>query len=74
MFGVFKSARRVNNYLNINLRKTALKTLNLLKKNDFSIFEPQNCQVIENSSKAPLNFSPLECTYLGKNSFQYHSA
>ena len=28
--------------------------------------------MIENSSKAPFNFSPLECTYLGKNSFQYH--
>ena len=30
------------------------------------MFEPNNCEVIENSSKAPLNFSPLECTYLGK--------
>ena len=28
--------------------------------------------MIENSSKAPLNFSPLECTYLGKRLFQYH--
>ena len=27
---------------------------------------------MENSSKTPLNFSPLQCTYLGKNSFQYH--
>ena len=27
---------------------------------------------IENSSNAPLNFSPLSCTNLGKNSFQYH--
>ena len=24
------------------------------------------------TSKAPLKFSPFECTYLGKNSFQYH--
>ena len=38
----------------------------------FCIFEPKNCEVIEKSSKAPLNFSPLKCTYLGKNSFQYH--
>ena len=30
------------------------------------IFEPKNCEVKENSSKAPLNFSPLKCTYLGK--------
>ena len=38
------------------------------------IFEPKNCKVIENTSNAPLKFSPLNCTYLGKNSFQYHSA
>ena len=28
--------------------------------------------MIENSSKTPLNISPLQCTYLGKKSFQYH--
>ena len=28
--------------------------------------------MIENTSKAPLNFSPLKCTYLDKKSFQYH--
>ena len=27
---------------------------------------------MESASKALFNFSPLECTYLGKNSFQYH--
>ena len=32
---------------------------------------PQS-QTVENSSKTPLNFSPLQCTYLGKKSFQYH--
>ena len=31
-----------------------------LQKVGFCIFEP----------KAPLNFSPLKCTYLGKSSFQ----
>ena len=43
-----------------------------LQKVDFYIFEHKNRKVIENSSKTPLNFSPLQCTYLGKNSFQYH--
>ena len=28
--------------------------------------------MIENSYKTLLNFSQLQCTYLGKNSFQYH--
>ena len=48
-------------------------TLNayFLQKVDFCIFEPKIREVIENSSKTPLNFSPLQCTYLGKNSFQY---
>ena len=36
------------------------------------MFEPNNCEVRENYSKDPLNFSPLKCTYLGKNQFQYH--
>ena len=30
--------------------------------------------MIENTSKAPLNFSPLECTYLGKIRFDIISA
>ena len=41
------------------------------QKVDFCIFEHKNREVIENSSKTPLNFTPLQCTYLGKNSFQY---
>ena len=50
----FKSARRVCNHMNFNSIKTALKTLNFLKKNDFCIFEPKNCEVItKTSSKAP---------------------
>ena len=36
------------------------------QKLNFCIFEPQNCEVIENSSKTPLNFSSLHYTYLGK--------
>ena len=38
----------------------------------FAFFEPENCEVIQNFSKLPLNFSPLKCTYLGKKIFQYH--
>ena len=65
---LFKSARWVCYHLDINLIKTAIK---MLQKVEFCIFEPKNCDVIENSSKTLLNFSPLKCTYLGKNSFQY---
>ena len=43
-----------------------------IQKFDFCIFEPKNREVIENFSKTPLNFSSLQYTYLGKNSFQYH--
>ena len=54
----------------LEFEKTALETLIFLKKLIFAFFEPKNREVIENSSKTPLNFSPLQCTYLGKNSFQ----
>ena len=47
-------------------KKTALKTLIYFKNLIFCIFEPKNCEVIENSSKAPFNFSPLKCKYLAK--------
>ena len=72
MFGVFfQSTRQVCNDLYLNL-KNCTQNANFLQKVDFCIFEPQNREVIENSSKTPLNFSPLQCTYLGENSFQYH--
>ena len=51
-------------------KKKCTQTRNFLQKFDFCIFEPKNCEVIENSFKAPLDFSPLKCTYSGKNSFQ----
>ena len=41
-------------------------------KVDFCIFEPKNREGIENSSKATLSSSPLQCTHLGKKSYQYH--
>ena len=68
----FKSTRQVGNHLYLISIKTALKAFVFFKKNDFWIFEPKSRQVIENSSKALLSFSPLQCTYLGENSFQYH--
>ena len=52
--------------------KSCTQNAYFLQKVDFCIFEPQNREVIENSSKTPLNFSQLQCTYLGENSFQYH--
>ena len=67
-----KSTREVCNHLCLNSIKTALKNAYFLQKVDVCIFEPKNREVIENSSKPPLNFKPLQCTYLGKNSFQYH--
>ena len=55
-----------------NLIKTAPKPLTFLKMLIFAFLNPKNCEVIENFSKARLNFSPFKCTYLGENSFQYH--
>ena len=65
VFCFFKSARRVCYHLYFNLIKTA-------HKDGFCSFELKNSEVIENSSKAPLNSCPLKCLYLGKNSFQFH--
>ena len=72
MFGVFSSQLdRFVITFHFNSIKTALNAY-FLQKVDFCIFEPKNRELIENSSKAPLNCNPLECTYLGKISFQYH--
>ena len=49
--------------------KNCTQNAYFLQKVDFSILEPNNCEVIENSSKTPLNFSTLQCTYLGKIHF-----
>ena len=67
----FKSTRPVCNHKYLNSIKTALKTLIFFKKLIFCIYEPKNREVIDNSSKTQLYFSPLQCTYWGKNSFQY---
>ena len=48
-----------------NSIKTVLNAY-FLQKVDFLHYEPKNRELIENSSKAPLNCSPLKCTYLGK--------
>ena len=68
----FKSTRQVCNNLHLKSIKTALKTLIFFKNFDFCILEPKNREVIEDSTKTTLSFSPLQCTYLAKNSFQYH--
>ena len=56
----------------VEFDKNCTQNAYFLQKVDFCIFEPKNREVIENSSKTPLNFSPLQCTYLGKISIQYH--
>ena len=69
----FKSTRQVCNHLYLNLiKKNCTQNAYFLQKDDFCIFVPKNREVIENSPKTPLNFSPLQCIYLGKKSFQYH--
>ena len=68
----FKSTKQVCNHLYLNLIKTALKTLIFFKKLIFALLNPKDREVIEDSSKTPLNFSALQYTYLGKNLFQYH--
>ena len=68
----FKATRQVCNHLYLNLIKNCTQNAYFLQKVDFCIFEPKNREVIENSSKTPLSFSPLQSTCLGKNSFQYH--
>ena len=70
-FFFFKSSRQVCNRLYFNSIKLHSKRLFSSKK-WFSHFWTQNCEEIENSSKAPLSLSPLKCTYLGENTFQYH--
>ena len=67
----FKSTRQICNHLCLKSIKTALKTLIFLKKWIFALFYPKNREVIENSSKTPLNFRPFQCIYLGKYSFQH---
>ena len=56
------------------IRKTCTRNPYFLQKIDFCIFEPKNCEVIENSFKAPLSFSLLKCTHLGKHHFNNISA
>ena len=64
----FKWPRQVCNHLYLNAIKTTLKTLIFFKKLIFAFSNPKIVKWL----KTPLNFSPLQCTYLGKNSFQYH--
>ena len=49
--------------------KNCTQSAYFLQKFDFCIFEPKIREVIEKSSKTPLNFSSLQYTYLDENSF-----
>ena len=68
----FKSTSQVCKSPVLEFDKNCTLNAYFLQKVDFCIFEPKIREVIENSSKTPLNFSSLQSTYLGKNSFQYH--
>ena len=66
---LFKSTRQVCNHPVPEFDKNCTQNAYFLQKVDFCIIEPKNREVIERSFKTPLNFSPLQCTYLGKKSF-----
>ena len=72
MFGVFQVDKVCLQSPVLEFDKNYTQNAYFLQNVDFCIFESKNRKVIENSSKTPLDFSPLQCTYLGKNSFQYH--
>ena len=57
-----------------SIKKKCTQNPYFLQKFEFCIFELKNCEVIENSFKALLNFSPFKCTYLGKGNFNNISA
>ena len=59
------------NHLNVNFIKSTLKNHLFLKKVDFCIFNPKNFEGKENCSKTLLNVCILNCTYIGKNHFNF---
>ena len=72
MFGVFFGVGKTN------LLPTAIKFDKKLhskpfffNKSYFCIFNKKNCILTDNFSERPLNFCPLNCTYLGKNHFNF---
>ena len=52
-------------------KKNCTQTLIFFKSLIFAFLSPKIVKRYK-SSKASFNFSPLKCTYLGKNSLQYH--
>ena len=72
MSSVWCISSRLGRFAILEFDKNCTQKAYLLQKFNFCIFEPKNREVIENSSKTPLNVSSLQYTYLGKNSFQYH--
>ena len=72
MFGAFEVDKAGLQSPVLEFDKNCNQNAYFLQKVDFCIFELKNREVIEHSSNTPLNFSPLQCTYLAKNSFRYH--
>ena len=58
MFGVFQADKAGLQSPVLEFDKNRTQNAYFLHDVDFCIFEPQNREVIENSSKTPLNFSP----------------
>ena len=57
MFGVFQVDSAGFQSPVLEFYKNCTQNAYFLQKVDFCIFEPKNREVIENSSKTPLNFS-----------------
>ena len=64
----FKLTRPVYYQLHLNMIKTSLKTIFLLKKSYFCIFNKKKKKrgLKDSFSERPLNVCPLNCTYIGK--------
>ena len=60
--GVFSSRACLQSSV-LEYDKNRTQNAYFLQKDNFCIFEPKNREVIENYSKAPLSFSPLQCIY-----------
>ena len=72
MFGVFQVGQTSLQPHTRQFYKNYSQNHFFLKKIDFCKFNPKNFEVKENCSKTPLNFRPLKCTYIGKNSFRFY--
>ena len=67
VFGVFQVDQACLQSSVLEFDKNYTLNAYFLQKVVFCIFEPKNREMLENSSKTQLNFSQLQCTYMGKN-------